>query len=917
MKPIASSSSSSSCTCTHAPNRQRAQRYQQTNMITNRCNESRRERTIITNLLTMIVVSSICSSMVTSFSIQPSSVAYPSYSSMRIRTNAVKNEKRYKDSLIVNEGLWIRSGGIPCHHRRTTACHSSTVDSSEWKSRSQRRSEWKSNRDQQQQQPARKKKKKYERKRPKTRSEQEFDQMRRSRQAEYEQLMKDTNTVRNSNKSNSKSNQLWMFETLFPEPVLDEDSINRDLYEVSERDARTTKYMNPDSNAGVGAGGDSAKGTNAVVANWAANAGGDSAKNKDAEVGTAIFSSQTLSPTKDVPKSGVSIFAPPILESEPQLTPEPQSNITFTSTTNNTLTTNNNNTNLKINRPLTRMVEDRLYGFRRAQTGEFEYATSLIGDGAVQFRDGVRLGNPLKVNTDRLTHFAKKELAAGRLEEAEEMYESALEIDPRDGRSYLGLSRVAQRRRDFRHAKDCLVAGIENSFNPAELDKATGNSVYDLGANPFLLQALGCLEEKMGNLAAAESSFIAATKSRPSHAAAWISLAQLRTRKLRQGPKAGRFCYQTAERELDRAGKPESSHVYTAWAALEWKAGDIRTARKLFKSALKVDPRCSAAWLQLGVMEADREDWDEAKTCFETVLKFDRRNTRVMQAYAIMESKRPDGNSRNVIGLFEKALRANSRDGGVLQAYALYVVKLGDIYAARELLRKGTIVNKRHAPIWQAWGVLETRHGNPEDARDIFQQGIWACAQSSGGQSGGRRCARLWQAWGVLESQEEDYDAARRCFSRALDADSWNVAAVTAWTVMEKNLGNYKDARLIYERALKQFSTPTDEKLILWRAYELMESEAGNLQKAQSVYQRSMGDAIAIQDEFITDLSSKILKSDSKSSSSGKKTLDDGNEVEVIRWDKKPTFGENDVWLNDGSIEGKVPPSTMNKTKRQ
>jgi len=785
--------------------------------------------------------------------------------------------------------MWIRSG-IPRRRRRNTAFHSSTADSPEWKSQQQRR----------------KKKKKYERKRPKTRSEQEFDQMRRSRQAEYEQVMKDTNTdrTRNSNNSNS-NNQLWMFETLFPEPVLDEDSINRDLFEVSERDARTANYMNPDSVA-----------AKAAAAKAAAAVAGAGMTSQDLAVGTAVFSSQTLSPTSDVPKSGVSIFAPPILESEPQLAPEPQSitNTTSTSTnTNNTLT----NTTGKINRPLTRMVEDRLYGFRRAQTGKFEYATSLIGDGAVQFRDGVRLGNPLQVNTDRLTYFAKKELAAGRLEEAEEMYEQAYQIDPRDGRAYLGLSRVAQRRRDFRHAKDCLLAGIENSFNPAEVDATTGNSNYDLGANPFLLQALGCLEEKMGNLAAAESSFIAATKSRPSHAAAWISLAQLRTRKLRQGPKAGRFCYQTAERELDRAGKPESSHVYTAWAALEWKAGDIRTARKLFRSAIKVDPRCSAAWLQLGVMEADREDWDEAKTCFETVLKFDRRNTRVMQAYAIMESKRPDGNSRNVIGLFEKALRANSRDGGVLQAYALYVVKLGDIYAARELLRKGTIVNKRHAPIWQAWGVLETRHGKPEDARDIFQQGIWACAQSSGGQSGGRRCARLWQAWGVLESQEEDYDAARRCFSRALDADSRNVAAVTAWTLMEKNLGNYKDARLIYERALKQFSTPTDEKLILWQAYESMESEAGNSQKAQSVYQRSIGDAIAIQDEFITDRSSKILKSDSKSINSSKRILDDGNEVEVSRWDKKPTFGENDVWLNDGSIEGKVPPSTMKKTKRQ
>ena len=44
-----------------------------------------------------------------------------------------------------------------------------------------------------------------------------------------------------------------------------------------------------------------------------------------------------------------------------------------------------------------------------------------MGDGAVKFRGGVRLGNALAVNIDRLTYFAKKELAHGRLEEAEEM----------------------------------------------------------------------------------------------------------------------------------------------------------------------------------------------------------------------------------------------------------------------------------------------------------------------------------------------------------------------------------------------------------------------------------------------------------------------------------------------------------------
>ncbi len=114
-------------------------------------------------------------------------------------------------------------------------------------------------------------------------------------------------------------------------------------------------------------------------------------------------------------------------------------------------------------------------------------------------------------------------------------------------------------------------------------------------------------------------------------------------------------------------------------------------------------------------------------------------------------------------------------------------------------LKRGTEVDKRHAPVWQAWGVLETRYSTAKNARDVFQQGIWACASSCGGQSGGRRCARLWQAWGVLEAQEGDHAAARRCFSRALDADPRNVAAVTAWTLMEADLGNYADARSIFE----------------------------------------------------------------------------------------------------------------------
>lgn len=94
---------------------------------------------------------------------------------------------------------------------------------------------------------------------------------------------------------------------------------------------------------------------------------------------------------------------------------------------------------------------------------------------------------------------------------------------------------------------------------------------------------------------------------------------------------------------------------------------------------------------------------------------------------------------------------------------------------------------------------METRYGTASDARHVFQQGIWECSQLSGGQSGGYNCARLWQAWGVLEAGEGEHAAARRCFSRALDADNRNVATITAWTLMEEELGNERDSRSIFE----------------------------------------------------------------------------------------------------------------------
>jgi tetratricopeptide (TPR) repeat protein len=488
--------------------------------------------------------------------------------------------------------------------------------------------------------------KQYKRKRiPET--ERERLRLSKERQSRYEQIMSN---------AGGEAPSIWGFESLFPKTVWDDATIKKDLFELKIRDGKVERErQGPKPRSKLKT---SAIGASSMMRVW-----------REPKLSSSIL-------PYDPPPS---VFETPKKEVEGDLTgAEAESRIFEQTVLNATATLTESiaeqavNKSGKVDLQLTRMVEDSIYGYRRS--------TSLMGDGAVKFRDGVRLGNPLPVNAARLNYHAKKELRNNRVEEAQEHYEMAVRIDPRDGRAYLGLSKCAERRRDFKLAREFLRIGIANSASLRE------DGTPDQGANPFLLQALGYLEERAGHLSQAESLYIAAAKSRSYHAAAWVALGQLRTKKFRQGAAAGRVCYQAAERELEKAERPQSSHVYTAWASLEYKlAGDYRRAKQLFGLALKIDQKCSAAWLQLGVMEGDNENWKEAQLCFDTVLKFDQRNTRVLQAYAIMESKRPESDNRRVIGLYERALKTNPRDGGVFQPYALFVADLGDVEAARDL----------------------------------------------------------------------------------------------------------------------------------------------------------------------------------------------------------------------------------------
>ena len=72
------------------------------------------------------------------------------------------------------------------------------------------------------------------------------------------------------------------------------------------------------------------------------------------------------------------------------------------------------------------------------------------GGNGTQMQSGTTFATPprpLKVNLDKVTYLARKELQRGRVDDAKAMYTRATEMDVTDGRAWLGLSRCYSRER--------------------------------------------------------------------------------------------------------------------------------------------------------------------------------------------------------------------------------------------------------------------------------------------------------------------------------------------------------------------------------------------------------------------------------------------------------------------------------------
>ncbi|KAA8496068.1 PsbB mRNA maturation factor Mbb1, chloroplastic [Porphyridium purpureum] len=415
-------------------------------------------------------------------------------------------------------------------------------------------------------------------------------------------------------------------------------------------------------------------------------------------------------------------------------------------------------------------------------------------------------GGSLKINVDLAHSRARSAVKRAQLDEAARLFRRCVELNRYDARGWLGLARIEFRRKNYEEMRRVFSAALKL-----------------LRKSPYLLQAWGVLEQKLGNIDRAKELLLAATKADPKHAASWVATGVLEMKILRN-PSRARECLETAT----RVGE-DNHYAWVALGELERSAGNLARARECYERACSIKPENVASWHAWGNLEAACGNLKQAEKLFLRAMTEHPQNTQALTSWAHKLASR--GMLQKARSLYTRALQVQPRDKLIYQALGVVLSRLHEYDEARKAFETGIMMDNSHCPLYQAWAGMEAKLGNIDKARELYQQGVWAAPRSPS-------VIRIWLAWGILESQLGNIDTARDYFQLGLRIDKHNPYILNSYAKMEALAGELERARELFELAVE--SNPHNMRI--WRDYEHMEMRAGNFQLAANIRDRSIGE---------------------------------------------------------------------------
>jgi tetratricopeptide (TPR) repeat protein len=291
--------------------------------------------------------------------------------------------------------------------------------------------------------------------------------------------------------------------------------------------------------------------------------------------------------------------------------------------------------------------------------------------------------------------------------------------------------------------------------------------------------------------------------------------------------------------------------------------GEWEQARQQFTEAIRERPDYVTARLALAQLQVMRSEFEPALKSVAGILLIDKKNgpARMIEAAALMgEAKYPEarqvldavrqanpnapdidfslgmlamkqGNLKEAEGIFRKAYAANAKDGRALVGLVEVLAAQGHMDQAVDVLQSEVAKSPNRNDLRIALGNLAVRAGNLDLAIKQFQAVLNALDKNS------KARGDLYLRLGVTLRKKGDLNGAIQALYSAREALPGNAMVVDELALTLGNADRKKEARAIYEQAIKQ--DPQDGMALNNLAFMMAEGGSGDLDQALTYAQRA------------------------------------------------------------------------------
>ncbi|KAA8493799.1 PsbB mRNA maturation factor Mbb1, chloroplastic [Porphyridium purpureum] len=279
-------------------------------------------------------------------------------------------------------------------------------------------------------------------------------------------------------------------------------------------------------------------------------------------------------------------------------------------------------------------------------------------------------------------------------------------------------------------------------------------------------------------------------------------------------------CHAALESELDSVQPDISDAQKRAVVDLFRRAKKLESenqcaaAQALYEEGLAIDRRDGHTWLALGQLIA-RKDSTRAREIFEEALRHCHDNVFLLQAFAVFESK--NGNVSRARTLFTKANELDPANPYVFQAWGLLEQRAGNRRAAREMYSRCVSIRPQ-SQVCLAWGTLESREGNVERARELFRLALRIAPGTRGHRNVTRRANTSTSGSAASGGASTSSSPAKAPHDRKLGKYiDTQCRVLCAWAELEERMGDHKEALQLLNRALELQKDDPETIMVLAR----------------------------------------------------------------------------------------------------